>query len=159
MTVADFTPQTDVRIDVINIDQVAGEATPNAAANEVTLLVCPDNVNLQLELLSVTYRANVLPVDAGANLNVDIEFVDDSASDAITDLRGSGASGKDAEYATTYAMDDDSTVLVGNEVWRGSQILDPGDSINAEFDVTTPTTNSQGACLVVEYRVLRRSGA
>ncbi len=153
---AGFDPNTNVIIATIGINEIV-YTSPNAAANEATLLACPDGANWQLELLSVNYRAHVAPVDASNNVNVDIEFVDDSNSDTVTDLRGSGATGKDIEYATTFALDDDGTVLINTQVWRGSQILDPGDVINAEFDVATPDTAAQGAALVVEYRVLRHS--
>lgn len=134
-------PQTQVGFAVIACDDTM-ETTPTAT--EKTLLVCPDGEGLQLEVLSVTYRCNTLTVDAGDAATVSIEWVDDSAADAVADLK--------ADFNLLTA-----TVLVGNEVWRGSQILDPGDALNAEFTVATPTTASEGAALVVEYRVRRRS--
>ncbi len=137
-----FEPQTDVHLAVINIDPCL-EATPTSV--EAGLLVCPDNAGFRLEMLSITYRANILPVDGAANINVDIEFIDDSDSDAVTNL------------VAAYTLDDNRTALVGNEVWRGSQILEPGDAINAEFDTATPSTKSEGAILVVEFRVVKRS--
>lgn len=137
-----FEPQTDVHLVVVNIDPCL-EATPSSV--EAGLLVCPDNAGFQLELLSITYRANILPIDGSANINVDIEFIDDSNSDTVTNL------------VTAYTLDDNRTALVGNEVFRGSQILDAGDAINAEFDTATPSTKSEGAIFVVEYRILRRS--
>ena len=135
-----FEPQTDVHITVVPIDS-ALEATP--IITEQCLLACPDNEGLQMELLSVGYRANTLPIDS-TDLHVDIEFIDDSNSDAVTDL---------AENFDMAA----ATVLVYNEVYRGHQILDAGDVINAEFTVTSPSTISAGAALIVEYRILRRS--
>jgi hypothetical protein len=101
---------------------------------------------MQMEVLSVGYRANTLPVDAGDPVTVDIEWIDDSASDVVANLA--------AAYDMLAAG---STVLVYNEVWRGNQILDAGDVVNAEFTVATPTTASEGAALIVEYRVLRHS--
>ncbi len=138
-----FEPGTDVLINVIPIDKHL-EATP--LENEATLLVCPDGTGQRLELLSVSYRTNTLPVDSGVDIDVDIEFIDDSASDAVTQLRENF----DLKGAT---------VLVMNEVWRGSQILDQGDAINAEFTVSTPTTASEGAALIVEYRVVQNSAS
>ncbi len=137
-------PQTDVCIIVVDLDEIVAQS-PNAAANEKCLLAVPDNANFQIEVLGVSYRANQLPVDASNNLNFDLEWFDDSASDASTNL------------ITAYTMDDNRSALIVNNVWRGSQILDPGDVLNAEFDVTTPDTAGQGCALIVEYKVLRHS--
>ncbi len=142
MSNSGFDPQTDVLINIIPIDKHF-ETTP--LENEATLLVCPDGTGQRLELLSVGYRANTLPIDS-TDLHIDIEFIDDSDSDGVTDLRENF----DAAAAT---------VLVNNEVWRGSQILDQGDAINAEFTVTSPSTASEGAALIVEYRVLQNSAS
>ena len=136
-----FEPQTDVQLIVVPID-AALETAPTVT--EATLLAVPDGVNFQIELLSVGFRCNTLPVDAGVAVEFDLEWVDDSAADVVANLR--------IDYNMQTA-----TVLVYNEVWRGSQILDPGDAVNAEFDVATPTTASEGAALIVEYRVLRHS--
>lgn len=138
-----FVPQTDVNIIVVPID-AALETTPTAT--EACLLAVPDGVNFQIELLSVGYRANTLPVDAGDAVTFDLEWVDDSAADVVANLV--------AAYDMLAA---NATVLVYNEVFRGSQILDAGDVVNAEFTVATPTTASEGAALIVEYRILRRS--
>ncbi len=136
-----FEPQTDVQVIVIPID-AALEQTPTVT--EVCLLACPDGVNMQMELLSVNYRANTLPVDAG-DVDVDIEHIDDSNADTPADLE---------ENFDLTAGD----ALVNNEVWRGSQILDAGDVINAEFTTDGAiTTASEGAALIVEFRVLRHS--
>lgn len=136
-----FEPQTDVQVAIIQID-AALEQTPTIV--EACLLACPSLANMQMELLSVGYRANTNVVDAGTT-TVDIEFIDDSNSDAVADIL--------AGYDLTGA-----TVLVYNQIWRGSQILDAGDVINAEFttdgSLSTPT---QGAAFIVEYRVLRHS--
>lgn len=142
MVYGGFEPQTAVSLAIVPVDR-ALSATPVTQV-AACLLACPDNVNLQLELLSVSFRANTLPGDS-SDVDVDIEFIDDSDSDSVTDL--------ETDYDLKTA-----TVLINNEVWRGSQILDPGDVINAEFttdgDLTTP---SQGAAFIVEYRVLTRS--
>ena len=137
-----FEPQSDVLLAVINIDPCL-ELTPTSV--EAGLLVVPDGANFQIELLSVTYRANILPVDGSANVNIDLEFIDDSDSDSVTNL------------VAAYTLDDNRTALIGNQVWRGSQIMEAGDALNAEFDTSTPDTKSEGAIFVVEYRILRRS--
>lgn len=122
----------------------AGESSP--VITELFLLGCPDVANVQLELLSIHYRANVLMIDT-TDCHVDIEFIDDSdSSDAVTKL----VTDFDMEVANCEAF-------VMNLVWSGSKILDPGDVINAEFDVTSPSTISKGAGFLVEYRVLRHS--
>jgi hypothetical protein len=136
-----FEPQTAVAVLAIPVD-AALETTPTIV--EVCLLACPDDVSMQIELLSVGFRANTLPADGGA-VNVDIEHIDDSDSDSVTDLL--------ENYDLTGG-----TVLVYDSIWRGNQILDAGDVINAEFTTDgTLDTASEGAALIVEYRVLRRS--
>ncbi len=136
-------PQTDVHILIIPID-AALETSPTAT--ETCLLACPSGNNMQMEILSVGFRANTLPVDAGDPVTLDVEFIDDSNSDVVANLV--------AAYDMLAA---NATVLVYNEVWRGSQILDAGDVVNAEFSVATPGTASEGAALIIEYRVLRHS--
>ncbi|KKN83854.1 hypothetical protein LCGC14_0295070 [marine sediment metagenome] len=137
-----FEPQTAVRLSVIPVD-AAFEQSPTIV--EVGLLACPDDVNMQIELLSVGYRANTLPVDAGDNIQGDLQFIDDT-DDSVTTL------------VSNYTFDDNRTALIVNSVWRGSQILDAGDVINFKIDdVSTPDTASEGAAFIVEYRVLRRS--
>lgn len=135
-------PQTDVGIFVVPCDAALEQAP---TITELCLLACPDGVNFRLELLSVGFRANTLPVDGTNDVHCDVEFIDDSAADAVTNL------------VSAYDLEDDTTVLIYNEVYRGHQILDPGDVINVEFDVTTPDTAAEGAAFIVEYRVLKRS--
>ncbi len=137
-------PQTDICLVTVPITDVL-VLSPNAASNEATVFAVPDGANFQIELLSVTYVANTLPVDGAANINFDLEWVDDSNSAAVADI------------LATFTMDDNRVAVIGNLVWRGSQILDPGDHVNLEFDVDTPTTAAQGAAVIVEYRVLRHS--
>lgn len=114
------------------------ETTPTVA--ELTLLACPDNANYQLEILAVGVVFHVVPVDGTNNVHVDIEWVDDSESDAVADLK--------TDYDTETA-----TARVYNEIWRGKQILDPGDTVNAEADITTPDTAGAGAAFIVEFRI------
>lgn len=136
-----FEPQTAVGFTTVPIDTYLAEIP---LSFEAGLLICPED--MQIELLGVHFRANILPVDAANDVKFDLEFIDDSGADAVTVLK--------AAYDMLAAG---STVLIGNEVWVGSQLMDPGDVINAEFDVTTPTTAAQGACLQVTYRVRKRS--
>ena len=138
-----FEPQADIKICIVPIDD-ALETSPTV--NEACLLACPDNVNMQIELISVSFRANTLPVDGSNDVAFALEFIDGSDSDSVNNL------------VSAYNMlAANATVLVSNEVFRGSQIMDAGDVINVDFDVTTPDTASEGAALIVEYRVLRHS--
>ena len=136
-----FTPQEDVQIAIIPID---GHLESSPTETEACLLACPTGANMQMELLSVGYRANTNVVDAGTT-TVDIEFIDDSDSDVVSTLQ--------AAYDLTGA-----TVLVYNEVWRGIQVLDAGDVVNAEFTTDgTLSTPAQGAAFIIEFRVSRHS--
>lgn len=139
-----FEPQTDIGLIVIPWDSGL-ETSPTI--EELALLACPDGANMQIELLSIGFRANTLPIDSSgtATILVEIEFIDDSDNSNITTL----IAAYDVEAAT---------VLVYNTVWRGSQILDAGDVINAEISSDgAHDTASEGAAFVVEYRVLRHS--
>lgn len=138
-----WAPQKAVQIAVIPCD-AALETTPTVG--ELLLLACPDDLGMQLEMIYIGFRANTLPVDGSNDVHVDIEFIDDSGGDGITVLQ------------TAYDLEDDTTVLINNTVWVGSQILDPGDVVNAEFDVTDPDTASEGAGFIVAFRVTKASG-
>jgi hypothetical protein len=134
--------QTAVEVLVIPCD---GAFATTPTLKEVCLLAVPDGVNYQLALLSVSIVAQTIPIDGDNALTIDIEWCDDSASDAVADLK------------STFDALTGITALVNNQIWRGVQILDPGDTVNAEFTSTTPTTASKGAAFIVEYRVLQRS--
>ncbi len=138
-----FEPQTDIQCVVVPVgDHLNGTVT----ASEATLLSVPDGANFQIELLSVSFRTNTLPAD-GSAVTVDIEWIDDSNSDTVANL------------LATYDLETaGSTVLINNEIWRGSQILDPGDAVNAEFATDgTLTTPAEGPALIVEFRIKKHS--
>ena len=135
-------PQSNINIAVVTVPEVLVFTTP--VGTDLALFAVPDNVNLQVELLSVGVKHNVLLVDASNVGTVDIEWVDDSESDAVANLAAA------FDLLTT-------TNLVYNEIWRGSQVLDAGDSVNAEFTLTTPDTAGEGYAFIIEYRILRRS--
>jgi hypothetical protein len=121
------------------------ETTPTSV--ELCLAACPDDLGYQLELNYIGFRANTLPVDAADAVTADIEWIDDSAADAVANL-----------VAAYNFLAANNTVLINNTVWQGSQILDPGDVVNVESGVTTPTTASEGAAFVVAGRILNKSG-
>lgn len=129
-----------ISIAVIPCDS-AFETTPTTV--EVCLLACPDNANYQMELLGIGFTAVVLPVDGSNVVEADIEFVDDSDSDTVTNLVD----------AYNFLAAGPNTARVYNQVFRGKQILDPGDTVNAEMHTTTPDTASEGAAFIVEYRI------
>lgn len=140
-----FEPQTNVCLATVPITDVL--VTSPGPLLEATIFGIPRGANLQVELLSVTYVAETLPVD-GANLQFDLEVTDDSNSQAVTAL------------ASAFTMDDNRTAQIGNQVWRGSRIMEAGDTLNLQYDTDqggTITTAGQGVSVVVEYRVLRHS--
>lgn len=107
---------------------------------ELTLFAVPDGVNMSVELLSV----GVCNHTGGTNLVMDLEWVDDSDSDTVANL------------AAAFDLDD-LTDRVYNQIWRGSQQLDAGDSVNAEITVTD-SSSLVGLSFIVEYRIIERSG-
>ena len=115
------------------------------SGTDVGLLVVPDGVNMSVEVLSITVAANVLVADTTNVATVTIEVHDDS-DDSDSDL-------VDAEDLLTGY-----TVLEGKTIWRGSKQMDPGDRMNAEFARTTPDTGGQGYQIVLECRLIERSG-
>ena len=136
-------PQTNVGINVVPAEAMF-ETSPTIA--ELTLLACPDGAGYQLELVGLGVVFHTVPVDGTDAVTADIEFVDDSDSDSVTNLKA--------------AFDFEGlTARVYNEIWRGSQILDPGDTINVEATITTPDTAGAGAAFIVEYKVKDRSAA
>jgi hypothetical protein len=143
-----FTPQTDVQVLCLPIDKflIASPLTGTGAGTgsvDICLLGCPDQQGYVLELLSVGYVAHTLPSDNGA-VNVDIEFIDDSDGDSVNQI-----------FENFDLTAGDARVV--NMIWQGSQILDPGDVINAEFTTDGSITAGHGQSLIVEFRVLKRS--
>lgn len=117
------------------------ETSPTIA--ELTLMACVDNEGVKLALRSVGVVFHTVPVDGSNNVKGDLEFVDDSDGDSVTNLKAA------FDFTTC-------TARVYNEIWRGRQIMDPGDTINMEADITTPDTAGAGACFIVGYEVLER---
>jgi len=137
-----FEPQTAVCIAPVHLDN---PIVANSVRDRVIFSV-PDGVNFRVEVLSVGFSVVTVPVDADGTILCDIEWVDDSAGDAKANLKA----GVDLEALT---------VDVYNAGWLGSQILDPGDSINLEFTNNSAAidTAALGLIAFVEYRVLQRS--
>ena len=134
------TPQTMMFITMVPCE-AAFESTPTIT--EIPLLTVPDNEGWQIRLNGCDFICVTAPADAGGVVG-DLEWVDDSDSDAVANLK--------AAYDFTAA-----TIRVNNEVWKGTQILDPGDTVNMEMatdgSISTPGT---GHGLQVNGRILQR---
>ena len=137
-----FEPQTDIRTAIVPFDVFLTTTQPESL--ELTLLAVPNGVNARYELVSISVLMHTLPADAGNNVDVVIEHYDATVLQT-------------PDLVTTYALDTTPTALTVDELFRGSVILEAGDAINAEFDVSTPTTAGQGCSFIVEYRVQQHS--
>ena len=115
------------------------------SGTDVGLLICPDGVNMALEVLSITVAANVLVADTSNVATLTVEFHDDSED-------------SDADLVDAQNLLSGFTVLEGLTIWRGCQPMAPGDRLNAEFARTTPDTGGQGYHIVLECRIVERSG-
>lgn len=135
-------PQTDVIIVPVALED---PVTANTTTDR-HIFGCPDGVGYQIELLGVSFSVVTVPADADGTVLCDIEWVDDSAADAKADL----VAGVDLEGLTANVM---------NDGWRGSQLLDPGDTVNLEFTSNSAAIDTAAVGLVahVEYRVRKRS--
>lgn len=122
--------------------EAAFETSPTIA--ELTLAACPDDLGVQLALEYVGVVFHTVPIDGTDPVTGDLEWVDDSTSDTVADLKA----GFDFEGLTARVM---------NTVWLGWQVLDPGDSVNMEFTITSPDTAGQGASFTVMGKILKKS--
>ncbi len=88
-------------------------------------------------------------------------------TDRSTDISGPPANAEMADLLGTLANDlQPRTNLAASfnlggisirevtEIWRGSQVMNPGDTLNAEIASHTDTTAGQGYSFIVEYKVL-----
>ncbi len=142
-----WSPQKAVNIAPVSLP--SDELMVSTLTRDVPLFGCPDNAGYRIEVLSVSVVASVAPIITTGTATLDLEHVDDSDGDAKSDIGGGSATAYDLEALV---------VNVVNEVWRGSQILDPGDIINAECVTgTTVATPAVGLMFLVEYKILDRS--
>jgi hypothetical protein len=123
--------------------EAAFETTPTVA--EVPLAACPDDLGMQIALEYVGVIFHVVPVDGTDPVTGDLEWVDDSDSDTVANLKA------------TFDFEG-LTARVTNTVWQGWQVLDPGDTVNMEMTATTPDTAGAGAGFVVLGKILKKSG-
>lgn len=88
-------------------------------------------------------------------------------TDRAADISGPPANAEMADLLGTLANDlqprtnlastfnlGDISIREVSEIWRGSQVMNPGDTLNAEIAAHTDTTAGQGYSFIVEYKVL-----
>jgi hypothetical protein len=134
MPIGGFEPQTDIGIAPATIADA-----DVATSHEQVVFICPLNANVQVEILSVSCTAETLPTAASAavtsrDASADSETVLASATDIVTS----------------------QTANEGQELFRGSKILEGGDTVFVALSGVTVGA-VRGLSFVVEYRVLRHS--
>jgi len=132
-----------VQFSTVPVPDACLAASP--VGTDVGLFIVPKGANYRVELLSAHLKANVLAIDATDAITADLEFCDDSAAGAVSNLNSA---------AINITAAGGLTVLVGNQIWRGAQIMDPGDTLNLELTRVTPDTAGQGYAVTLEYCVL-----
>src|SRR3990167_1578318 len=129
---------------VVHIPDTYLLATPVPDDGEITLMAAPASPNCRVEVVSVdVICADQLAVDAANDVLVGTIVQHDASGDSDTTLFTGAAAG---------AGDLLTAVLDLNEayhLWSGVASLDPGDSVRAVLDVTTPTTPGQGYSFIV----------
>ena len=132
-------PQTDVQLSMTRLHFLQNDT------QDIVLLGVPDGANFQLELLSISVGVGDNRV-AGGTLSIRPGWVDDSDSDAVA-LLASGTT--DPETLTARVV---------TELFRGSQILDPGDTVFMRCIAdNNAVTLTEEETAIVEYRIVRRS--
>src|SRR5690554_4006347 len=115
-------------------------ATPTGT-KEKTLVACPKGANYSMEVTYIGYACHTVVADNSDPAILDIEFYDASKDDR-SDLRA----GFNLKQGVAGEVVD---------VWSGRKVLDPGDTINGEFTVSTPDTAGAGASIIVAGRILQ----
>lgn len=90
--------------------------------------------------------------------------------DRSTDISGPPANAEFADILATLIVDlrprtnlvasvnlESALIQDYNSIWSGRQILESGDSVNAEFTIDNITTGGEGYSMLIEYRVLQHS--
>ncbi len=106
----------------------------------------------------------ILDVEKG---NAGFYNITNLTTDRSEDISGPPANAAMADLLGTFANDiQPRTTLQSaynlgtgsireiDEIWRGSQIMNPGDTLNAEIASHTDTTPGEGYTFVLEYKVL-----
>lgn len=118
--------------------EAAFETSPTWS--EVPLLGVPRGAGAKYILKYIGVMFHTAPADSSNNVKADIEVVDASNSHNVSNLV--------TAFDFTAATARDVTTI-----WRGSYLLDEGDTVNAEMDTTTPDTAGAGAAFIVEYEI------
>lgn len=128
-------------------------ASPVTADADPLVIACPAGFNCSMEVKYVGIICTTqLVVDGSNEVKIATLSHHDVSADSDTTLL-TGAAGAAGDLLTA--------VLDLNEVYtlyEGTVRLDPGDSIRAPLDVTTPDTAGVGYAFVVAYRVKEWSG-
>jgi len=112
---------------------------------DVGLLLVPCGFHESVEVLSISVAANVLAIDGADPVTLDIEFYDNSTT-TLSNL------------VATVDLEAINPAPGGTTVWFGTLVMDADDALNAEFTRTTPDTPGEGYHIVLECRLVARSG-
>jgi hypothetical protein len=174
-----FDADTAVEQEVANVlgtfvaDLQAGPSLPTYTISSLTI----DRV-LDVNSTSDAELADVLGTLIGDVLTGSLPYYSilDAAGaftnfDRSTDISGPPANAEFADILATLIVDlrprTDLVATVNlanaliqdyNAIWSGRQILEAGDSVNAEFTIDNITTGGEGYSMMIEYRVIHHSG-
>lgn len=127
--------------------------TPVPADAEILLMAAPAAPNSRVEVVSVDIVClKTLVVDGSNQAIVDTIKVRDASADSDTTIFTGAAGG--AGDLLTAVLD----LYEPYHLWHGSQSLDPGDSVRAVLDTTTPDTAGVGYFFIVGYRIKEWNG-
>lgn len=138
---------------IVNIDNEALKASPIPSGGALLPVFSVPNIpNCSVEVVSVSLTAGILATDGTNDLLLNLSFHDKSAASNTTLLTGANGAAGDLKAAGGF------TVFEGLTIWKGSQVLDAGDSIHGILTITTPDVAGDGYHFTVGYRVLEWNG-
>ncbi len=141
-----------ISIAIVPIEDGYFAASPVTADADPVVFAAPASPNCRIEVLGIDIICTTqLTIDASAEILINLVY-HDASGDADTTLL-TGAAGELGDLKTIELDLNESYHL-----WHGSQSLDPGDSIRAPIDVSTPDTAGVGYAFVVAYRVQEWGG-
>lgn len=127
--------------------------TPVPADAEVLLMAAPQAPNSRIEVLSIDIVClKTLVVDGSNQVIIDTIKVRDASADSDTTIF-TGTAGAAGDLLTAVL-----DLYEPYHLWHGCQSLDPGDSVRAVLDSTTPDTAGVGYSFIVGYRVREWNG-
>mgnify|MGYP001565540638 CR=1 FL=1 len=138
---------------VVPVDNEYLKAVPVPDDGSQVIFGCPSLPGCRVEVLSISWTAVTLPVDAADPVTVTLNFHDASADTDTALLTGAAGALGDLLSA--------AGISVANEfvtVWHGVQSMDPGDTIRFDLTVVTPTTAGEGGAFLVAFRIKEWNG-